>query len=147
MKINKFFLLKDKLFKKGSSDTYASLDDTSKIAKDLDAQMQKQDALYYGEDKSQNITDKNGIPDSLISKYASYSKFYIIAGSYKHYSHAAKLRNQLFADGFNPEILISTEKKLYRVSYVSFTDRRLAIKELYKLQKEKNNKDIWILNI
>lgn len=128
-------------------DNTYGINDTSKIGRDLDAQTEKRNALYYEEDKSQKITSEDGIPDSLVTKYSGYSKFYIIAGSYTRYENAARLKNTLKREGFEPEILISTEKELYRVTYRSYTDRRMALKELYKLQEDKQTDAIWILNI
>ncbi|MBN1183291.1 MAG: SPOR domain-containing protein [Bacteroidales bacterium] len=134
--------IKQKLFNK---EKVAEID-SSEISKELNGQADKRDALYYEEDKSQKINGDN-IPESLISNYTQYSKFYIIAGSYRQRRNADRLKSKLTAEGYEPNILIDTKNKLYRVSYKSFTDRRTAIKELYKLQKELNNEDIWILNI
>ena len=133
-----------KLFNKNKE--HIAKTDSSEISQELDNMTNKKDALYYEEENSQKITGDN-IPESLISNYTQYSNFYIIAGSYKKRRNADILKAKLSKEGYDSQILISTERNLYRVSYKSFTDRRTAIKELYRLQKELNNEEIWILNI
>lgn len=104
------------------------------VEEKIDARTNKEKALLYSEDKAGGDKD-----------YSSYSKFYLIAGSFKSYRNASKMKEALIEKGYTPEI-IQTNNQYYRVVLDSCTDRDFALKELEKYRKGLSQ-TVWILSI
>lgn len=102
-------------------------------------------------DTKQAATEENSSVENLLEKTTSkqqalmYSesktKFYLIAGCFSDLYNADKLAQELELDGFSPEIIIG--KNMYRVSALSFSDKKDALNSLITHRKDKM-KDLWI---
>lgn len=70
---------------------------------------------------------------------------YLIAGSFKNYDNALNLKNDLEITGFPAEIL-DFGNDFYRVSMASFSNRDIALRELYKVRADKGLSSVWLLS-
>lgn len=101
------------------------------INQSIDENTDKKDALFYKEPKASNVKPK-------------YSKFTIVAGSFKKMENAEEFSLKLKNKGYNP-VIIQSDENLIRISIFSFTNETLALKELYKLREKSDIKSVWIL--
>ncbi len=104
------------------------------VEEKIDARTNKEKALLYSEDDDRKGKD-----------YSDYSKFYLIAGSFKSFQNASKMKELLMEKGYSPEI-IQTKNLYYRVVLDSCTDRDYALKELEKYRNGLSQ-SVWILSI
>ncbi|MBI9054966.1 MAG: SPOR domain-containing protein [Bacteroidales bacterium] len=119
-------------------DSIAQADSTKAlINQSIDENTDKKDALFYSkpDEEKQEAEPKS-----------EYSKFHIIAGSFKRIENAEKFAEGIRAKGYNTEIIESSEN-LIRISIYTFTDETLALKELYKLREKADLKSVWILKV
>ncbi|MCK4661955.1 MAG: SPOR domain-containing protein [Bacteroidales bacterium] len=101
----------------------------------IDKLTEKQNALLYKEKETEPEPEK-----PILIRY----KYYLITGSFRNYEYAQNLHNKLTDDGYQSEVL-EKENELYRVSISSFTNKNLALKELYKIRSEKEKDSVWLL--
>jgi hypothetical protein len=94
----------------------------------------KKTALYYEEEK-----EKPSLP------MEPEEVFYLIAGSFRNYDNALHLKQELEAQGFGAEI-IGFDQNLFRVSLRNYSNRELAVNELYKLRAMKEFEEVWLLS-
>ena len=106
----------------------ANSTDTEAIIKDIDSITEKKNALNYQEDK-----------------FAGYSKFYIIAGSFSIYNNAELYKDELVKKGLKAEVL-EVDGKIFRVSMKTLTDHDEARYERDRLQKIYKDRTLWILS-
>lgn len=107
------------------------------INQSIDANTNKKDALFYTEPKKTCPTDEKNVK-------LKYSKFHIIAGSFKKMKNAEEFASKLKNKAYDP-VIIQSDKNLIRISIYSFTDETLALKKLYKLREKSDIKSVWIL--
>ena len=107
------------------------------IVHSIDDNTDKKDALFYEEPKKSDSTSEE---DSK----SIFSKFHIIAGSFKKMENAERFATELRNKGYNPEIIQSGET-LIRIAIFTYTDQTTALKELYKLRAKPEIKSVWIL--
>jgi len=93
------------------------------------------------ESSIETIIDKTTSKQEALMYSESTTKYYLIAGCFNDLYNADKLAQQLEKDGFAPEIIRG--KNMYRVSAVSFSDKKDALNSLITNRKEKI-KDLWI---
>lgn len=103
------------------------------INKTIDVTTAKKEALFYNEQKE--VTKEVKL---------AYSKFYIIAGSFKTLKNAEKFSKELLKKGFTPEI-IESDPEHFRISIASYTSESEALKELYNFRANQEIKQVWIL--
>jgi len=103
----------------------------------IDENTDKKDALFYSKPEEEKQEEQ---------PKPEFSKFYIIAGSFKQIENAEKFAEEIRAKGYNTEIIESGEN-LIRISIYTFTDETLALKELYKLRQKADLKSVWILKV
>ena len=103
------------------------------INSSIDVATNKKEALFYTEQRSKTEEPKT-----------AYSKFYIIAGSFKSSKNAQNFCDELVKNGYSPEI-IESENTIYRVALNSYTNESSALKELYLLRSNSDIKQVWIL--
>jgi nucleoid DNA-binding protein len=111
-------------------------EDTTEVGKSLNKQTDKEKALYYSEKKDSTKPQASTTP---------VSKFYIIAASFKNKEKAEHMKAKLLAQGFQCEILNLSDN--CRISIGSFSDKETALKELFRIRKEKNSQEYWLLSL
>ncbi len=103
-----------------------------KINSTLDSTTIKRAALFYQEKQNDTLNKKN-----------NYTKYYIIAGSFRSEKNAKKFASILTTKGYSSEI-ISFDNNLFRISIKSFTNEAEALKELYKIRAKRDLKSVWL---
>lgn len=98
------------------------------IKKVLDEQTKKEHALIPKEDK-----------------YAQYSRFAVIVGSFTSRQNAEKMKNEMARKGFCPEIIHNDN--YYRVSLFTYEDRNKALEKYNILGEDPEIESVWIYNI
>ena len=106
------------------------------INQSIDENTDKKDALFYSKPEEEQTKEAK----------SQYSKFYIIAGSFKRIENAEKYAEGIRSKGYETEI-IKSDKNLIRISIYTFTDETSALKELYKLREKADLKSVWILKV
>ena len=100
----------------------------------------KKAALHYEE----AVTEKIEVTEEKIVT-EDFLVHYLIAGSFKNYDNAINLKKDLESDGFSAEIL-DFGNDFYRVSMASFSNRDIALNELYKVRADKGLSSVWLLS-
>jgi nucleoid DNA-binding protein len=98
-----------------------------KIEQVLDEQTKKEHALIPKEDK-----------------YAQYSRFAVVVGSFTSQQNAEKMKNEMARKGFRPEVI--QNDNYYRVSLFTYKNRDKAL-EKYNHLKADRDIEVWIYNI
>lgn len=102
------------------------------INESIDENTAKKDALFYSQ------------PEEVKEEKATYSKFYIIAGSFKKIENAEKFAVGIREKGYQTEI-IESGKNLIRISIFNYNNETEALKKLYELRQTSELKSVWIL--
>lgn len=97
-------------------------------------------------DVSENINIEVEEKKQKVVNYNESITAHAIAGSFSNYQNAEKLKNDLQALGYFPEIL-PIKNGMYRVAAKSYSDRKIAVNELETLRSSLNNESLWVLFI
>ncbi len=118
---------------------------TKEIEEVIDITTKKEVALAYTEPEESPEEDYKS-PDYQTEESVSRNdRYYIVAGSFKRLENAQKLMVKLMDDGFDPQIL-QTSNGYFRVTLNSFQNRNLAVRELQRI-RQGLNRSVWILSI
>jgi len=71
-------------------------------------------------------------------------KYFIIAGSFRHLKNASELQDQLRAQGYRAEVMI-TDDRMYRVSVASYATQQEALRRLEGFKAEPGLQNCWLL--
>ncbi|RUT73135.1 SPOR domain-containing protein [Ancylomarina longa] len=71
------------------------------------------------------------------------NKYFLIVASFQKQANAERMQEQLNKNGYNSEIHPAANG-FYRVSYKSFSDRKLAFKELKNVRSTEEHHDTWL---
>ena len=113
---------------------------TKDIEDVIDKTTRKEIALAYTEPENYQAEDYQ--TEESINQT---DKYYLVAGSFKRLENAQKLRAELSASGFDPQIL-QTRNGYFRVTLNSFQNRIIAVRELQRIRKGLN-RSVWMLSI
>ncbi len=72
------------------------------------------------------------------------NKYFIIAGSFRHLKNASELQDQLRAQGYRAEVMI-TDDRMYRVSVASYATQQEALRRLEGFKAEPGLQNCWLL--
>jgi hypothetical protein len=155
------------IIENGTIENYSNKQPPSSIAKSLkeetNAKIQKRNALMYTEPITPEISPvipqdtaskteevKTNVlpraPRQVSSSDAPFTKFYLIAGSFKSSKNAERMKVKLEEEGFIPEIL-SVGDSIFRVTMKTFSNRDSAMHEWQRLMSEGDkNANIWLLS-
>ena len=123
-------------------------DSLSRVEKKLDELTQKETALTPKLERNEpkpavKESDKEKItPQSFPDK--TRSKYYLIAGSFKHPENAKNLVKELANEGFAAKIYES-KNNFYRVVLDSFTVKQEALSAMKHIRSVKGKESVWIL--
>jgi cell division septation protein DedD len=92
--------------------------------------------LYVGEDPSETI------PEEVHGDQVVSNRFYIVAGCFRNENNADELVRSLINKGYKAE-KFGKIGDLHAVSFASFDDKELAVKELERIRKE-FHADAWM---
>jgi len=70
-------------------------------------------------------------------------KYFLIVASFQKHSNAVRMQEQLNKNGYNSQIH-NAANGFYRVSYKSFSDRKLAFQELKTVRSTEEHHDTWL---
>lgn len=87
------------------------------------------------------VEDKPAVTETPVVK----NRYFIIAGSFRNLRNASDLQDQLKAEGFDSEIVI-TENRMYRVSQSSYPTKDEALNALEVLRKDSKYENYWVLS-
>ena len=83
------------------------------------------------------------IPNSILNHANRYTKFHLVAGCFSSKKNAIKLSIKLKQEGFKAEMIGQSEQGLYRVTYATFSEKKLAMNQLNDIKKR--GKATWLL--
>ncbi|MBN1131533.1 MAG: SPOR domain-containing protein [Bacteroidales bacterium] len=89
--------------------------------------------------------DNEEMQDEPIEEAVAAKKYFIIAGSFNRLQNASDLQDQLRAEGYPSEIII-TENRLYRVSLYGYSTKREALEQWQRIIKDKRFENSWVLS-
>ena len=75
-------------------------------------------------------------------------KYFLIAGSFAKRHNADVFVSKLEADGYNAQVIErpgGPNGEFYKVSYMSFYDKKEALAELRTARQSEGNGDVWLL--
>lgn len=101
----------------------------------MDDMTKTESALYYSENESKT---------KEVQPLANNAKYFLIAGSFSDLHNAEILLQDLKLQGYNNSEIIQTNTGLYRVTFEKFEDKFIALQNLTKIRKEKNDKSVWL---
>ncbi len=78
-------------------------------------------------------------------KYAKYSGFAVVVGSFTSRHNAEKMKKTMASNGYQPEIIHNDD--YYRVSLFTFEDRSKALEKYNMLRNKRGTEAVWIYNI
>jgi len=74
----------------------------------------------------------------------SRDRYFIIAGSFRYLRNASELQDQLRAQGYRAEVMI-TDDRMYRVSVASYATQQEALRRLEGFKAEPGLQNCWLL--
>lgn len=92
------------------------------------------------EDQEEKIEE-----DQIEETPVAQNRYFIIAGSFSKLQNASDLQDELRADGYPSEVIV-TENRMYRVSLISYPSKGEAIKELNTLKQTARFENYWVLS-
>jgi CCDC81-like HU domain protein/sporulation related protein len=108
--------------------------DTVKMDEAISDMTKPENALFYSEENE----DKKEVLKRATGTY------FLIAGSFKDTNNAAILRDQLREEGYNNSDIIESNNQMFRVTFDVYEDKFIALQELTKIRKEKNDQSVWL---
>jgi len=121
----------------------------SEVAKIENEQQRYADSIDRAvEQKLHRLTDKGSAlhpQDANDEYYNQFSRFYLVAGSFKNIDFARELENELKNMGYTNTEIISS-KGYFRVTITSFTSRENALEKLNELRRNYSSR-VWILSV
>ncbi len=86
----------------------------------------------------------NPLPAAILNVEKQSGSYHIVAGAFRIETNSDKKVRQLRAKGYKARKIGMNKYGLHEVVYQSFTNRRDAQRELYKIRRE-SNKEAWLL--
>jgi len=115
--------------------------DTKQETPDDIPELTEEEVVQKIEEKPEELIEEENIKETPIVQ----NRYFIIAGSFSKLQNASDLQDDLRAEGFPSEVII-TENKMYRVSLISYSSKDEAIKELNDLKQTAKYENYWVLS-
>lgn len=116
-------------------DSQRDIDVNSELGAVIDSMAMQENALAPEETTEPGLTETG-----------PYSEYHIIAGSFADRVNAEVMQQALTEKGY-PAIILQQGDKLYRVSAISFRDKKTGLNELKRFRENTRNNAAWLLSL